>query len=358
MQQRTDYELTKNDTKMMQGLAVLAMVCLHLFDTIEFQGKFVPLFYLHKLPLIFYIAQLSDFCVMAFAFCSGYGHMAQYGRPDYYKRRLIGLAGVYINFWIILILFTFISIVVGFGAVMPGSFGTFLRNLTTLKVTYNGAWWYLLTYALITLSSPVLLRLSRCSGIAKTGAVVLLMVILYTSAYYVRFRLHPANWFLYQYGLYGMTAAEYMMGSITYEHRLFSKIGTIWRKVFRNPMIEAVVCVLLLALLLWGRTVWVPSLFAAPFSGMILLFLFQIIRKPRWFQNVFLFLGKHSTNIWLTHMFFYSTLFINLVYAVRIPVLVLAFMLAITIPLSMAIQAVHRPIFGVVKRRLTALLIR
>ena len=36
-------ELTKKDTKMLQGLSVLAMVWLHLFDTNNYQGLFEPL---------------------------------------------------------------------------------------------------------------------------------------------------------------------------------------------------------------------------------------------------------------------------------------------------------------------------
>ena len=35
-------ELTKNDSKMLQGLSVLAMVCLHLFDR-DYRGLFTPL---------------------------------------------------------------------------------------------------------------------------------------------------------------------------------------------------------------------------------------------------------------------------------------------------------------------------
>lgn len=38
-------ELTRKDTKMLQGLSVLAMVCLHLFCTYDFNGKFTPLLY-------------------------------------------------------------------------------------------------------------------------------------------------------------------------------------------------------------------------------------------------------------------------------------------------------------------------
>ena len=37
-------ELTKNDSKMLQGLSVLAMVWLHLFDR-NYTGLFTPIFF-------------------------------------------------------------------------------------------------------------------------------------------------------------------------------------------------------------------------------------------------------------------------------------------------------------------------
>ena len=49
---KTDSGLTRYDTKMLQGLSVLAMVVLHLFDRVDFQGLF--------------------------AFCSGYGLYKKY----------------------------------------------------------------------------------------------------------------------------------------------------------------------------------------------------------------------------------------------------------------------------------------
>ena len=54
-------ELTKKDTKMMQGFSVLAMVFLHLFDRWDYEGLFTPLVFLHGIPLSFYFGQLSDF---------------------------------------------------------------------------------------------------------------------------------------------------------------------------------------------------------------------------------------------------------------------------------------------------------
>ena len=77
---QTNGALTRDDTKMIQGLSVLAMVVLHLFDRLDFQGLYHPLLYFMEKPIVFYFAQLSDFCVMGFAFCSGYGLYKQYVR--------------------------------------------------------------------------------------------------------------------------------------------------------------------------------------------------------------------------------------------------------------------------------------
>ena len=147
-------ELTKQDTKMLQGLSVLAMVFLHLFDR-DYHGLFTPFLFVQGAPLSFYFGQLSDFCVFGFAFCSGYAHMVQYERAVYYKHRLKSLLGVLCNYWLILVVFSIISIIVGQGNFMPGSFREFILNALTLENSYNGAWWYMFAYALLVLFSPL-----------------------------------------------------------------------------------------------------------------------------------------------------------------------------------------------------------
>lgn len=83
--------MTKQESKMLQGLSVLAMVCLHLFCTLSYSDLYTPLIYIKGIPLAFYFAQLSDFCVMGFAFRSGYAHMTLFDQKDYLKKRLISL---------------------------------------------------------------------------------------------------------------------------------------------------------------------------------------------------------------------------------------------------------------------------
>lgn len=114
-------ELTKSDTKMLQALSVMAMLGLHLFDTWDYVGRFTPLIFIRGVPLSFYVGQLCDFCVFGFAFCSGYGHMAQYGKQHFFSRRLKGLLSVLISFWTVLIAFSIVGILAGQAEFMPGS---------------------------------------------------------------------------------------------------------------------------------------------------------------------------------------------------------------------------------------------
>lgn len=60
-------ELKQKDTKMIQGLSVLAMLCLHLFCK-DYHGIFKPLIFIEGIPLSFYLGQLSDFVCLDLLF--------------------------------------------------------------------------------------------------------------------------------------------------------------------------------------------------------------------------------------------------------------------------------------------------
>ena len=331
-------ELTKNDSKMLQGLSVLAMVCLHLFDR-NYQGLFTPLVFVGEVPMSFYLGQLSDFCVFGFAFLSGYAHMMQYGQAGYYQRRLKGLLSVFCSYWLILIVFSIVGIAIGQGDYMPGSLKKFILNALTLENSYNGAWWYLFTYGILVLISPILLK-----WVKRSHPIVVLSIgfAVYCVAYYVRFKLGYSNWFLGKFGPFGMTLFEYLLGALALKYQVFTRIYKIWEKITKAA--RCLLATVLMLGMLYGRTKVVPSLFVAPVTGFVVMTLFHFWNKPEVVKKAFLLVGRHSTNIWLTHMFFYSVMFKNLVYIVKYPLLVFAFMLAITIPLSMLLQLVERPI--------------
>lgn len=75
-----------------------------------------------------------------------------------------------------------ISIVVGKSEFMPGSLNKFFMNVLLLENSYNGAWWYMSTYALLVIISPVLLK-----AVEKYHPLTVLAVgfSLYCATYYV-----------------------------------------------------------------------------------------------------------------------------------------------------------------------------
>lgn len=69
-------------------------------------------------------------------------------------------------------------------------------------------------------------------------------------------------------------------------------------------------------------------------------------------KTIFLFLGKHSTNIWLTHMFFYSCLFKGLVIIVRYPLFILLFMFLLCIMTSYVIMGIEGVIYKLCNKKI------
>ena len=339
-------ELTKRDTKMIQGLSVLAMLCLHLFDR-DHTGLFTPLIFVGGVPLSFYLGQISDFCVMGFAFCSGYVHLVQYEQPSYIRRRLRGLSVLLVNYWIILVVFSVVSELAGNGSTMPGSLLEFIKHVFLLEKNYNGAWWYLYTYVLIVLISPALLNLVKRFPHVTLG----LSFLVYSIAFYIRFYMGATSWLLGKFGPFGMTLFEYVLGAYFFQFRLFSRMWKIWGRI--SGKIRAVGSVFLLLVMTYGHTKIIGNLFIAPATGIVIITIFHFWSKPHAVESAFLFFGEHSTNMWLTHMFFFSTLFTDFVYIAKYPLLIYALLLAITIPLSMVLKMIQVPTTMFLEKRIS-----
>lgn len=140
--------ISKNETKQLQGVAIIAMLCLHLFCTLT--PSFTPLVYIGDTPLTYFIGQAADCCVMIYCFCSGYGLMASYvsskeNGKEYLKGRIKGVFRLLKSYWIVLILFGIVALILGKASEWLVSPVTFLGNFSTLWYSYNGAWWFVST---------------------------------------------------------------------------------------------------------------------------------------------------------------------------------------------------------------------
>lgn len=86
---------------------------------------------------------------------------------------------------------------------------------------------------------------------------------------------------------------------------------------------------------------FVQTLFVAVFTGIAFIVLFNLIDKPDCIDRLLYYLSGHSTNMWLTHMFFYMVYFESLVFMPKYPVFIFIWLIILCILSSYLINIVY-----------------
>ena len=334
-------ELTKQDTQKAKGVAIIGMVMLHLFCRLG-DLPYTPWLWIGETPLIYYLGLFGDFCVPIYCFCSGYAHylLKEKHKTDYNKATAQKLLRFLSQYWLVVILFSAVGLFTGNGAVIPGSLSEFLGNLLLYRLSYNGAWWFVITYIFLSVLSPVFFKITQ-----KLNPVVLLLLsgFVYFVSYLFRFQFPITisnavlNWIWQQLILLGTSQFSYMIGMVSRKAQWASKLRAICQG---KPICS--VCLLLALLAAFVGHCVVQSLIVAPITAMAVLLCLFGIRLPVIVDRLLLFMGKHSTNIWLVHMFFYFTLIENFVFVAKYPLFVLALMIAVCILTSVLINQISK----------------
>ena len=338
-------ELTKNQIKMTKGIAILFMLLLHLFCTKTYEGLYTPLIFIGDMPLAYYLALFGDCCVAIYCFCSGYGLIISYknNKENYIKNNLMRIFKLYINFWIILFIFVVIlGPLMGQGESYPGTLKNFILTFTALDPAYNGSWWFFSKYIILVLLSSIINRI-----VVKYNNVVIIAIsfIFYIAAYIQRIKgvivldNNILNWFIRQTSLLGTSQLPFIIGSVFAYKKVYSKLDNICNKIRYKNMVG----ILIIMLMIVAHGI-VQTLFVAVFTGIIFICVFNLIDKPKWINRLFNYLGEHSTNIWLIHMFFYMIYFKDLVYGAKYSFLIFPWLVILCLASSYIINLIYKPI--------------
>lgn len=330
------------------------MLLLHLFCTKQYIGLFDPLIMIGNTPLVYYLALFGDMCVAMYCFCSGYGLMIGYknNKENYFKKNLIRILKLYINSWIILFIFVLIlGPIIGQGDKYPGDLKTFILTFTAIDPAYNGAWWFLTTYIILVLLSQYINKM-----VIKHNSLLIIGIsfIIYFVGYIQRIMVpivtdsEIINYILRQTALFGTSQLPYVIGVIFANKKIYSKIYNIFSKVKFNNILA--ISLILLMIILHG---FIQTLFVAVFTGIAFIVLFNLIDKPNWLNEGLRYISKHSTNMWLTHMFFYMIYFKELVYAPKYPIFIFIWLVILCIITSYLINFIYKPIIKLLDSKLS-----
>jgi len=345
-------EISKNDTKNLQGVAILFMLLLHLFCRKEVNGLYDTFPTINGIPLIYYVGLFGDACVSIYCFASGYGLFTIYDKEQKYstKKNFMRIFKLLINYWIVLLLFVVIGFTVGRTEAFSGGIGAFLLNFFVLSNSYNGAWWFLQTYIILVFLSPMLIALVKKYN---SLSVLLISGVIYLISYIQRIKHVIAfgdnivlSMSVEATVLVGTSLLPFIVGCVFAKEKIYSKL---YDRFYRVPY-KNLFCLIGILMLVIIHSLY-ESLIIAPFTAISFICFFNLMDKNIFIKKILTFLGNHSTNIWLTHMFFYISIFPELTFFPKYPILIFVWLVILCLISSFVINSMYKPIIRILDKK-------
>ncbi len=326
--------ITKIDTAVIKGIAILAMLMHHVFEPLTGQSWVVD-----------QLQGLGKVCVALFVLLSGYGMAVGYmritpppqesehsqGASSLLLRRLLKF---YMNYWAVFLIFVPLGVLV-FGRPLNAAYPAHLNVYRSLIIdilglggfhSYNITWWFNRLILVLYIISPALFFFVKEHPIISLGAVFCLIML----------GVLPHNISL------NYCLLPFMMGMAWALHA--DKLNKIIDEVKYNRILLILVAIIAVAVLSWMRLTKFMG-FNGVFWDMFLataITLLVVLLNPcfKYTRGALGFLGKHSMNIYMIHTFVFAYFWKDEVYALGNPWLILLVVLAISLIISIIIEFV------------------
>lgn len=340
--------LSRKQTKCLQGIAILFMLGLHLFNRVDIANFYDVKFYIGRTPLLTYISYIFDACVPIYLFCSGYGIYISEDAGSCMKKRIWRVVKLLIRFWIIMILTCCVGFAFGMKEQFPGSVLNFILNALLIKSSYVGAFWFVQTYTILALLS------GNIYGIVKKYSYYLILpisLLFYVIAFgieYVisgRIEVEAITLVVNMVMLFLRSQFSFVIGMYLAKENIIDnlKILSKVRKSYLLPWAFAIIIIVIRAKL--GHMIF------APFSASVLIILFGTYNWGKVGEKILLFFGKHSTNMWLTHMQFYMIFTPALVFASRNVFIIMFTLVILSLIASYVIDWIYNSVSVIVFKK-------
>lgn len=326
--------ITKHEAGMLQGIAVMLMVCHHLFGFPERIA--VPYNIVFDFSFFHFETMLSYFgkiCISMFAFISGYGMCKMAYQKLSNKNALLGgykmsfkhLTKFYPRFWAVCLVFLPIGL---FLKKYSFDIKTLILSVLGFSSVYNGEWWYTVNYLVFLCVFPILfLVLSKLPSKRIISSVLFVVIII---LYIFIPKMHALLFYLCF--LSGMLVVNIDLFEIAYD--ILCKLGKF------KYLIVLVIAGMAVGIRIFCNLNCDYDFIITP----ILIFCINVFLKSKPFKKtfnyLFSFVGKYSTYIWLTHTFFAYYLFQKITYAPRYSLLIFIWCMILTIATGFILETI------------------
>lgn len=325
------FSISKDRSVIIRGVAILAMLWLHLFNILKNVALCGPMASVCGMPWTHWLTAACN-PVMLFVLLSGYGHYLTRERTSF--RQLCKRVGrLYVVWWVVLAVFVGVAQVMEPGRYL-GNAWEVVGNALAWQVTFNAEAWFLFPYAMLSLSSKALFAL-----LDRAGEVVTLLVTLmiYASCSWLvkdeQVQALGIPHSLYMLLLYGRLIFFFMVGAWMCRHAgSFTRVS-LGRWWLWGALLLAVVVQCLVRremMYVWYTPLVAILLSHAPLAPVV--------------QRVLTVLGRYSMPMWLVHTWFAYYLFKDYVYALRYPVLIFLALTLVSLATSWVVMQAVRPL--------------
>lgn len=265
------------------------------------------------------------------------------------KKRVHRVFKLLIRFWIIMVLTCCVGFAFGMRDRFPGSVLNFILNACLVKSSYVGAFWFVQTYTILALLSGILFKL-----IKKRSYWIVLPIsfVLYVVAFGIEYvilgkiEVEAVRLFVNACMLLLRSQFSFVIGMIFAKENMLDR-SKLLSKIRSNPILPWVFLSIVIAV----RAILRHMIFA-PFSAVVLIVLFGTYNWGKIGKKILLFFGKHSTNMWLTHMQFYVIFTPTLVFCSRNVFVIMLTLVALSLAASYVVDWVYGDVMKLVEKKI------
>lgn len=314
------FMFTRNDTKMVKGLAIVLMISHHLFlfpERYPFGFDFSSVIFIEDVALHEIFGRFGRICVATFFFLGGYGLWCRRDQAKLLQNSIVHLCKAYWKVFFVFVPLGFLF----FGsteayceledvweAFSEFDFKDFIANLVGWESTLCNEWWFFKAYLIMLVLGFVFLKCVKPRGfwIDCTVVILLDMIIFGVLPELISVTgltgLSENFWYMTVFHEEETAGTLFFLGIVFARYDGIQKMRGLFGAL--RPWVKKLLSVAGIYLIFYCRYFILDYVLDFIYVPFLIVFFLELLDQVPVLPRVFVFLGKNSTNMWLTHGFF------------------------------------------------------